>query len=408
MKKRTMKMRKIAGLSRRLAALMMIVVFALSGTALTGCGSDNKTAQNTSGDAKQYDGKLEFDHTMELKYAKLFKVDYYKGGYKMLTITNRDEDTAIVDKETKLLIVPDGMSTPSVDSNVIVLKAPVTNMLVSSTPVTSLMNASNCLSNISQVTYNKDEWYIDDVKKAFDNNKLTYIGNYKEPDYELIVAGAPSIAVYSTMLSSVPEVAAKLKELGVKYILDQSTYEEEPLGRVEWAKFYAAFCDQEESAEEMFNQQDEYITKLSNVENTGKKVAVFYITSKGKLYVRNAGDYLAKMVNMAGGEYIFDNLNPDKTGTQTMEMEKFYDTAKDADYIIYIWSLGGKPSTLADFTGYNSTLSEFKAVKEGNVWCTTPDFFQIADTIGSMVNDINLMLNADANTSELTYLKKLK
>ena len=299
-------------------------------------------------------------------------------------------------------------STPSVDSNVIVLKAPVTNMLVSSTPVTSLMNASNCLSNISQVTYNKDEWYIDDVKKAFDNNKLTYIGNYKEPDYELIVAGAPSIAVYSTMLSSVPEVAAKLKELGVNYILDQSTYEEEPLGRVEWAKFYAAFCDQEESAEKMFNQQDEYITKLSNVEKTGKKVAVFYITSKGKLYVRNAGDYLAKMVNMAGGEYIFDNLNPDKTGTQTMEMEKFYDTAKDADYIIYIWSLGGKPSTLADFTGYNSTLSEFKAVKEGNVWCTTPDFFQIADTIGSMVNDINLMLNADANTSELTYLKKLK
>ena len=356
MKKRTMKMRKIAGLSRRLAAVMMIVVFALSGTALTGCGSDNKTAQNTSGDAKQYDGKLEFDHTMELKYAKLFKVDYYKGGYKMLTITNRDEDTAIVDKETKLLIVPDGMSTPSVDSNVIVLKAPVTNMLVSSTPVTSLMNASNCLSNISQVTYNKDEWYIDDVKKAFDNNKLTYIGNYKEPDYELIVAGAPSIAVYSTMLSSVPEVAAKLKELGVKYILDQSTYEEEPLGRVEWAKFYAAFCDQEESAEEMFNQQDEYITKLSNVEKTGKKVAVFYITSKGKLYVRNAGDYLAKMVNMAGGEYIFDNLNPDKTGTQTMEMEKFYDTAKDADYIIYIWSLGGKPSTLADFTAHYQSL----------------------------------------------------
>lgn len=34
--------------------------------------------------------------------------------------------------------------------------------------------------------------------------------------------------------------------------------------------------------------------------------------------------------------------------------------------------------------------------------------FQIADTIGSMINDINLMLNADSNTTELTYLKKLK
>lgn len=32
----------------------------------------------------------------------------------------------------------------------------------------------------------------------------------------------------------------------------------------------------------------------------------------------------------------------------------------------------------------------------------------VADTIGSMINDINLMLNADANTTELTYLKKLQ
>ena len=128
----------------------------------------------------------------------------------------------------------------------------------------------------------------------------------------------------------------------------------------------------------------------------------------GKLYVRNGGDYLAKMVNMAGGNYIFSSLNPEKTGTQTMEMETFYETAKDADYIIYIWSLGGKPSTLDDFIGYNSTFSDLKAVKEGNVWCTTPDFFQITDTIGSMVNDINLMLNADDNTTQLTYLKKLQ
>ena len=144
----------------------------------------------------------------------------------------------------------------------------------------------------------------------------------------------------------------------------------------------------------MFNAQAAYVDTLSKAEKTGKSVAVFYITSKGKLYVRNAGDYLAQMVNIAG--------------TQEMGIESFYEKAKDADYIIYVWNLGGKPSTLNDFTGYNSILADIKAVKDGNVWCTTPDFFQIADTIGSMINDINLMLNADADTSELTYLKKLK
>ena len=45
---------------------------------------------------------------------------------------------------------------------------------------------------------------------------------------------------------------------------------------------------------------------------------------------------------MAGGEYIFSDLNTDKTGTQEMNIESFYEKAKDADYVIYIWSLGGK------------------------------------------------------------------
>lgn len=397
-KKRRTKMKK-----KRFLSLLLTIVMLVSTLAMSGCGTQNQSANGN------YDGELVYDHSMELQYAKLFSVDYYKGGYKLITITNRDEDTAIVSKQSKLLLVPEGMSTPSgIDSDTVVLNAPVTNMLVSSTPVTSLMSASDCLDSISQVTYEKKSWYIDAVKQAFDDGKLTYVGDYKAPDYETIIAGAPTLAIFSTMLTSVPDVAEKLKELGINYILDQSTYEDHPLGRVEWAKLYAALCDKEESATQMYNAQAAYVDTLSKAENTGKSVAVFYITSKGKLYVRNAGDYLAQMVNIAGGNYVFSDLNTDKTGTQEMGIESFYEKAKDADYVIYVWNLGGKPSTLSDFTGYNSVLSDLKAVKDGNVWCTTPDFFQIADTIGSMINDINLMLNADANTTELTYLKKLQ
>ncbi len=400
---------KQLGVVKRLRAFGLACALLLTGAAsvsLTACGSAN---QKTETAASAYDGKLELDHSMQLRYAKLFSVDYYKGGYKMLTVTNREEDTAITGKETKILMVPQGMSTPAeVSADTIVLQAPAVNMLVSSTPVTSLMNASGCLDSITQVTYDKDSWYIDEVKDAFDAKKLSYIGTYKEPDYEAIVAQAPTVAVFSTMLTSVPEVADKLKELKVPVILDQSTYEDDPLGRVEWAKFYAAMCDKEDAATQMFEAQAAYVDEISKVQATGKKVAVFYITSKGKIYVRNAGDYLAKMVELAGGEYVLSDLNKDKTGTQTMESEAFYTGVKDADYIIYVWSLGGKPATMRDFTAINPILSDIKAVKEGNVWCTTPDFFQIADTIGSMVNDIHLMLTADANTTELTYLKKLQ
>lgn len=266
-----MKMKK-----KRFLSLILMLVMLVSTLVMSGCGTEKK-----SGNEGNYDGELVYDHSMELQYAKLFSVDYYKGGYKLITITNRDEDTAIVSKQSKLLLVPDGMSAPSgVDSDTVILKTPVTNMLVSSTPVTSLMNASNCLDNISQVTYDKKSWYIDAVKKAFDDGKLTYVGDYKAPDYETIIAGAPTLAIFSTMLTSVPDVAEKLKELGINYILDQSTYEDHPLGRVEWAKLYAALCNEEDAATDMFNAQAAYVDTLSKVEKTGKSVAVFYITSR--------------------------------------------------------------------------------------------------------------------------------
>ena len=135
---------------------------------------------------------------------------------------------------------------------------------------------------------------------------------------------------------------------------------------------------------------------------------MFYITSKGVLYARNADDYMAKMIAIAGGEYALADVGAGEVGTAKMEMEAFYDKAKDADYIIYIWSLGGKPETLADFTARAAILSDMKAVKNGNVWCTTPDYFQIQNTIGSMINDMRLMLDADEGTDKLTYLFKLK
>ncbi len=70
--------------------------------------------------------------------------------------------------------------------------------------------------------------------------------------------------------------------------------------------------------------------------------------------------------------------------------------------------MGGKPETLDAFVERAAILADMKAVKEGNVWCTTPDYFQIQNTIGSMINDIHLMLEADPSTDKLTYLFRLR
>ncbi len=391
-------------ISFKMLSMLLALIMLLS--AFTACNSDTKPENNnqTSEQSQQtdqpeenYDGKLVFDHSMELKYAKCFSVDYYKGGYKLIKLV---DDSAI-------LVVPEGMSVPAdKPENAVVLQQPVTNILVSSTPVTSLINAIGALDSISLTTYDADSWYIEDVKQAILDGKMTYIGDYKAPDYEMITAAGTTFAFFSTMLTD--DVKEQLGNIGVDVILDQSAQEDHPLARVEWAKLYGAIFNKEDNAESLFNAQDNYVEELSKLEKTGKTVAMFYITSKGVLYARNADDYMAKMIALAGGEYVLSDVGVGETGTAKMEMEAFFDKAKDADYIVYIWSMGGKPETLAAFTERAEILGDMKAVKNGNVWCTTPDYFQIQNTIGSMINDIRLMMDADASTDTLTYLFRLK
>ena len=64
--------------------------------------------------------------------------------------------------------VPEGL-----DANTHVLQQPINNILVALTPVTSLINAAGALDAISMSTYDADSWYIDNVKNAINDGKIT-------------------------------------------------------------------------------------------------------------------------------------------------------------------------------------------------------------------------------------------
>jgi len=405
--------------SKKLLALILVIAMSL--TLFTACGEkteaqdqpapseeNTENVANNENNEENFDGQLVFDHSMELVYAKNFKVDYYKGGYKKLTILNDSEGEKNYHQE--ILVIPEGMSKPEeIAEDTIVLQAPVSNMLISSTPTMSLLNHINKLDRVSLVTTAADKWYLDNIKEKVENGDIKYIGKYKEPDYEIITSQAPQLAVFSTMLLHVPEVGEKLHEVDVNYVLDQASYESHPMARTEWMKFYGALFDCEDEVNEAFNLQDAYLKSFELDTDNDETTAIFYITSKGTLYARKGGDYMAQMLNLAGGTYLFKDLEPESTGSQKMTIEEFYAQAQDVDNIIYVWSLGGKPETLDDFIAKNELFEDFKAVKNGNVFCFTKDFFQASDNMGRMIKDINAVLKSDENTdfSDIKYLFRL-
>lgn len=129
------------------------------------------------------------------------------------------------------------------------------------------------------------------------------------------------------------------------------------------------------------------------------------------MVARKSGDYVTKMLELAGGSYVFDSLgNPEtRTSTVTIEMEQFFATARQADYIIYNSTIGGEIRTTDELLGKNGLLAEFRAVQNGNVWCTSENMYQETTQLGLMIQSFQKIFSGDADgLNELPYLYRLQ
>ena len=345
---------------------------------------------------------LEYERSMELSYAEEFSVDYYKGGYALITIADSD----------KFLIVPEGKEAPeNMEENIAVLKRPLNNIYLVATSAMDFFVSLDGLESIRLSGTNENGWYIEEAKKALKDGSILFAGKYNAPDYELILGENCSLAVESTMIYHTPEVKEKLEQFKIPVLVERSSYESHPIGRTEWIKLYGVLLGKEEEAERLFKEQEERMESVLSEENTGKTVAFFYITTNGLANVRKSNDYVSKMIELAGGRYIFENLGEDDNALSTvnMQMEEFYAKAKDADYIIYNSAIDGELQTIDQLLEKSSLLKDFKAVKNGNVWCTGKNLFQESTGLGVMIEDIHKMLSSEGDSlTELTYMHRLK
>lgn len=372
---------------------------------LVGCGSPSSDSTENSlvesaDQTKVVDWKdMKPVGSMELLYAENFSVDYYEGGFKLLETMDG----------TQILVVPEDKEIPqNVDEDTIVLKQPVQNMYLVSSAVMDIFSKLDAIDTLRFSSQTEDNWYVDDAKQAMEDGSLIYAGKYSKPDYELIVSEGCSLAIENSMIFHSPEVIEMLESFDIPVMVEYSSYESHPMGRVEWIKFFGALVDKEDEAQRIFDEQIDILDSVAANENTGKTVAFFYITSNGLVQVRQSNDYIPKMIELAGGRYIFDNLgdSESKRSTMNMQVEEFYDGAKDADYIIYNSTIDGGLSSVDELIDKCPVLADFKAVKDGNVWCTTNDMYQQSMSIGYMIKDIHSML-CDGDEDDMTYLFKL-
>ena len=396
----------------RITALLLAAVLSLGGCGQPGAGkkrtdstqqteeTKNKKEDQSKSDKKgpEIDG-LTYESTMDLTYATEFDVYDYKDGYKLLD----------VHEDRQYLVVPEGKEAPEgLSEDIVVLQQPLDHIYMA-TAIMSLLDAVDAIDQVKFSGLNASGWYVEDAKKAMESGDMIYAGKDSEPDYETLVNGECDLAVESTMILHTPKVQEMIEDLDIPVFIDRSSYESHPLGRTEWIKAYAAMLNKEDAADTFFDTQTEVIGSLKDFKNTGKTVAYFFVNTDGTVVVRSSSDYIPKMIDIAGGKYIFQDLKNTKSKSASVElsMEEFYAKAKNADYLIYNASIDSPINSIADLTAKSELFADFKAVKNGNVWCTGKSLYQATDIVGNLITDINLMLT-DGDESGMTFLYRVK
>ncbi len=345
-------------------------------------------------DAPQIEG-LTYQGTLKVDIAECFAGYYYEDGYRLIDIP----------KAGKFLLVPEGAAVPEgLSEDTRILQQPIDHAYLAATSAMSLLVALDATDMITMTGTDVSGWNIPEPKEAIESGAIVYAGKYSEPNYEMLIGGECDLAIESTMISHAPEVQEMIEDLGIPVLTDRSSFEPTGLGRVEWVKVYGMLAGKDAEAAEIFNRQKKIADDLENFQNTGKTIAYFHIASDGSAVIRRPNDYIAAMIDTAGGVYAFKDINSTgSTATIRITMEEFYSKAVDCDYLVYNSTIGGSLKNLDSLLSKSELFADFKAVKEGNVWQVNGAFYQSTDKTAELIRDLNLMLTG-GDEKDMTFM----
>ena len=342
--------------------------FALPALLLAGCAAASQAPAQTDA--------LTIENRYPLEYAKQFTVDVCAGGYDLITIDG-----------SRYLVVPEGAAAPAnLDADITVLQQPIQNIyLVSSSAMDPIISIGG-LGAVTLSGTQAENWYLDAARTAMEQGEIAYAGKYSAPDYETILSADCGLAIENTMIYHTPEVKEQLEKFGVPVLVERSSYESDPLARMEWVKLYGILLGRTEEAERIFDDAVQRIAPLLDEKPTGKTAAFFSIS------------------------YVFADLTDsgNNLATVNISLEDFYAGARDADVLFYNSTIEGELRTMDELLAKCPMLADFKAVQSGSVWCTSQSLFQQSMELPELILDMNRVFTEDdPDDSELTFLTKL-
>lgn len=237
------------------------------------------------------------------------------------------------------------------------------------------------------------------------------VGYDSSLDFERLISLDPDVVLMYGVSGESSAVTSKFKELDIPYIYLGDYTEQSPLGKAEWIVAVAEIMGIRERGEEIFTDIEQRYNAVRDSISVDRRAKVmFNLPYQDVWYMPSDDSYMVRLVEDAGGDYIYKGRNP-SGGSRGISLEEALLLVNKAD----IWLNVGQCMTLDELRSAVPHFLESAVVKRGDVYNNNrrrspsggSDFWESAIVRPDVVlSDLAKIMQGD--DSELYYHHRLK
>lgn len=222
-----------------------------------------------------------------------------------------------------------------------------------------------CLGACDSVAAVSGKHFISDVTIRSRSDEIVETGSDSAPDYEGLLAAEADLALIYGVASRSP-MEAKLEELGIPYMYMGEYLEPDPLGRAEWMVVLSEILGDREKGEAVFREiagrYDSLKTLAASFPSDHRPAVMLNAPYGDVWYMSSAESAIVKMIEDAGGEYIYKDNYTNKP--LPVSREEAFQLASEAD----IWLDTGSIGSLDELGRACPGFSSVKCFRNGMVF----------------------------------------
>ncbi|MBW6500409.1 MAG: ABC transporter substrate-binding protein [Bacteroidales bacterium] len=296
-----------------------------------------------------------------MTFAERFRLNRHDG-YTRLTILNPWQGASGVNQTWYLVRrgeeIPEGIDQQSI------IYVPIRKIICMSSTHLAMAIALNEEASVIGVS-GAGFLYETALVNRYEEGLIRDVGYDDNLNKEMIVNLTPDLVMAYGVGGESSGYLGKIRELGIKVLVNADYLETDPLGKAEWLKLFGALYCRETLADSIFDSiAGEYhlVRDFIRDNSTERPAVLLGLPFRDTWFISPGNSYISRMITDAGGNYLWSETN--SAATIPMGIENVYLRALKADY----WLNPGSANSVNDILAIDMRLKDLPCFRNGNIY----------------------------------------